>query len=68
MSTIKGTTRYENFGDTCIQGIETETKTDIAKGNYVFMSYTFQNPEDNRGNDLLFTSQHYGDFGVNAHY
>ena len=31
------------------------------------MNYTFQNPEDNRGNDLPFVAQHKGNFGVNAH-
>ena len=45
------TFRYENFADAHIQGVEMETKVDITKGNYVFMNYTFQNPEDNHGND-----------------
>ncbi len=60
--------RYENFADAHIQGVEMETKVDIAKGNYVFMNYTFQNPEDNHGNDLPFVAQHKGNIGVNAHY
>ncbi|HJW87684.1 MAG TPA: TonB-dependent receptor [Candidatus Brocadiaceae bacterium] len=60
--------RYENFADAHIQGVEMETKVDIAKGNYVFMNYTFQNPEDNHGNDLPFVAQHKGNVGVNAHY
>jgi iron complex outermembrane receptor protein len=68
LPTTQGTSRFENFGDAHIQGIEMETKVDITKGNYVFMNYTFQNPEDNRGNDLPFVAQHYGNFGVNVHY
>ena len=40
----------------------------IIKDNYVFMNYTFQNPEDNHGNDLPFVAQHKGNFGVNVHY
>lgn len=43
-----------------------ETRVDIT--NYVFMNYTFQNPEDNHGEDLPFTAQHHGYFGVNVHY
>ncbi|KAB2833891.1 MAG: TonB-dependent receptor, partial [Candidatus Brocadia sp.] len=39
---------------------------DITKGNYLFMNYTYQNPEDNRGNDLPFVAKHYGNFGVNV--
>ncbi|MBM4064269.1 MAG: TonB-dependent receptor [Planctomycetes bacterium] len=68
LPTAQGTTRYENYGDAHIQGIETETKIDITKGNYVFMNYTFQNPEDNDGNDMPFVAQHFGNFGVNTHY
>ncbi len=60
--------RYENFGDAHVQGIETETKVNISKGNYLFMNYTFQNPEDNHGNDLPSVAQHKGNFGVNVHY
>ena len=59
--------RYENFGDARVQGIEMETKVDITSGNYVFMNYTFQNPEDDDGNNLPFVSKHKGNFGVNAH-
>jgi iron complex outermembrane receptor protein len=44
-----------------------ETRVNIVKDNYVFMNYTFQNPEDNRGNDLPFVAQHHGNFGVNVH-
>ncbi len=62
------TFRYENFTDAHIQGVEMETKVDIAKGNYVFMNYTFQNPEDNHGNDMPFVAQHKGNIGVNVHY
>jgi len=45
-----------------------ETKVDIAKGNYVFMNYTFQSPEDDDGDDLPFVAKHKGNFGVNVHY
>ncbi|MCF6154553.1 MAG: TonB-dependent receptor [Candidatus Brocadia sp.] len=62
------TQRFENFGDARVQGIEMETRVEIMKDNYIFMNYTFQNPEDNRGNDLPSTAQHYCNFGVNAHY
>lgn len=62
------TSQYGNFGNARAQGIETETKIDIIKDNYVFMNYTFQNPEDNHGDDLPFVAQHYGNFGVNVHY
>ncbi len=63
-----GTTlRYENYGDGHVQGVEMETKVDIAGGNYLFMNYSFQNPEDNHGNDLPYVAQHKGNFGVNAH-
>lgn len=69
-STLEDTTRilsYENFGDAHVQGIEMETKVDINKGNYIFMNYTFQNPEDDDGNDLPFVAKHHGNFGVNVH-
>src|SRR3989339_1316782 len=62
------TSRYENFGDAHVHGVEMETKLDIAKDNYIFMNYTFQNPDDDDGNDLPFVAQHYGNFGVNIHY
>lgn len=64
----QNTSQYGNFGNARVQGIETETKIDIIKDNYIFMNYTFQNPEDNHGNDLPFVAQHYGNFGVNVHY
>ena len=64
----QNTSRYENFGDANIQGIEMETKVDIAKGNYVFMNYTFQDTEDDDGDDLPFVAKHKGNFGVNVHY
>ncbi len=63
-----GTSRFQNFGDAHVQGVEMETKVDICKNNYVFMNYSFQNPEDNHGNDLPFVAQHKGNFGVNAQY
>lgn len=59
---------YENVTNAHIQGVEMETKVDIAQGNYLFMNYTFQDPEDNHGNDLPFTAKHKGNFGVNVHY
>jgi len=64
----QNTSRYENFGDANIQGIEMETKVDIAKGNYVFMNYTFQDTEDDDGDDLPFVAKHKGNFGVNVRY
>ncbi|MCK6469925.1 MAG: TonB-dependent receptor [Candidatus Brocadia sinica] len=60
--------RFENFGDAHVQGVEMETRVDITKDNYVFMNYTFQNPEDNHGNDLPSVAQHKGNFGMNVHY
>ncbi len=65
--TTQTTSQFENFGDAHIQGIEMETKVYIKEGNYVFMNYTFQDPKDNRGNDLPFVAQHKGNFGVNVH-
>jgi iron complex outermembrane receptor protein len=65
LDVTQGTSRYENFGDAQVQGIEFETKVDMTKGNYIFMNYTFQNPEDDDGNDLPFVAQHTGNFGVN---
>ncbi len=62
------TRRYENFGNARVHGIEMDTKIDIMKGNYIFMNYTFQDTEDNDGNDLPFTAKHHGNFGVNVHY
>ena len=66
--TFQNTSRYENFGDARIQGLEMETKVDIANGNYVFMNYTFQDPEDDDGDDLPFVARHKGNLGVNVHY
>ena len=68
MESAQNTSRYENFGDARIQGVEMETKVDITKGNYVFMNYTFQSPEDDNGDDLPFVAKHKGNFGVNVHY
>ena len=64
----QNTSRYENFGDANIQGVEMETKVDIAKGNYVFMNYTFQDTKDDDGDDLPFVARHKGNLGVNVHY
>ena len=64
----QNTSRYENFGDAHIQGVEMETKVDIAKGNYVFMNYTFQDTKDDDGDDLPFVARHKGNFGVNVNY
>jgi iron complex outermembrane receptor protein len=68
VESAQNTSRYENFGDAHIQGVEMETKVDIAKGNYVFMNYTFQDPKDDDGDDLPFVARHKGNFGVNVHY
>ncbi len=68
LRTMQNTSRFENVGNAHIQGFEMETKVDIMKGNYVFMNYTFQNPEDDNGDDLPFVAQHKGNFGVNVHY
>ncbi len=68
VESAQNTSRYENFGDAHIQGVEMETKVDIAKGNYVFMNYTFQDTKDDDGDDLPFVAKHKGNFGVNVHY
>lgn len=68
MESNQNTSRYENFGDADVRGVEMETKVDIAKGNYVFMNYTFQNPEDDDGNDLPSVAKHKGNLGVNVRY
>lgn len=57
---------YENLTDAHVQGFEMNTRIDISKGNYVFMNYTFKNPEDEDGNDLPLVAQHTGNFGVNV--
>ena len=64
----RNTRRFENEKSAHVQGIEMETKVNIMKDNYIFMNYTFQNPEDDDGNDLPFVAQHTGNFGVNVHY
>lgn len=64
----RNTRRFENEKSAHVQGIEMETKVKIMKDNYVFMNYTFQNPEDNHGDDLPFVAQHKGNFGINVHY
>jgi iron complex outermembrane receptor protein len=64
----RNTRRFENEKSARVQGIEMETKVHIMKDNYVFMNYTFQNPEDNHGDDLPFVAQHTGNFGINVHY
>jgi len=58
---------YENLTNAHVQGFEVETRVDISKGNYIFMNYTFKNPEDEDGNDLPLVAQHTGNFGVNVH-
>jgi len=68
MESSPNTLRFENFGNAHVQGIELKTKVDIIKDNYLFMNYTFQNPEDNHGDDLPGVTQHHGNFGVNVHY
>ena len=64
---VLNTTSYDNVGDARVQGIEMETKVNISNGNYIFMNYTFQNPEDDDGNDLPSVAEHYGNFGANIH-
>jgi len=59
------TRRYDNFGDAHVQGIEAETRIDIGKGNYVFFNYTYQDPEDDQGNELPFVAKHKGNVGIN---
>lgn len=68
LRTVQNTSRFENAGKAYVQGFETETKVNIMKESYVFMNYTFQNPEDDNGDDLPFVAQHKGNFGVNVHY
>ncbi|HJW87287.1 MAG TPA: TonB-dependent receptor, partial [Candidatus Brocadiaceae bacterium] len=68
LRTVQNTSRFENTGKAYIQGFETETKVDIMKGNYVFMNYTFQNAEDDNGDDMPYVAQQKGNFGVNVHY
>ncbi len=62
------TSRYENFGNARVHGVEAETKVDISKGNYIFMNYTFQDPKDDNGRDLPFIAEHTGNFGVNMRH
>ena len=66
--TTQNTTIYDNFGDALVQGVEMETRVDIKDGTYLFMNYTFQDPEDDDGHDLPFVAEHKGNFGVNVHY
>ncbi len=68
LESSENVSQYENFGKAHIQGVEMETKVDLSKGNYLFMNYTFQEAEDDDGNDLPLTAQHKGNFGVNVHY
>ena len=60
--------KYENSGNARVHGVEAETKVDISKGNYIFMNYTFQDPEDSNGRDLSYIAEHTGTFGVNVHH
>lgn len=62
------TSQFENLGDAHVQGIEMEARVNITKGNYLLMNYTYQNPEDNRGDNLPFVAKHYGNFGINTHF
>ncbi len=59
---------YQNLTNAHVQGFEMETRVDISKGSYVFMNYTFKNPEGEDGNDLPLVAQHTGNFGVNANF
>jgi hypothetical protein len=43
LPTSQTTSRFENFGDASVQGIETETRIDINKGNYVFINKDLRN-------------------------
>ncbi|MCF6151137.1 MAG: TonB-dependent receptor [Candidatus Kuenenia stuttgartiensis] len=62
------TLRYENYGDGHVHGVEMETNVDIGGGNYLFMNYSFQDPNDDNGNDLPYVARHKGNFGVNVRY
>ncbi|MBM4053137.1 MAG: TonB-dependent receptor [Planctomycetes bacterium] len=66
LESAQESSRYENFGDAHIQGIEAEIKIDILNGNYIFMNYTFQDPQDDDGSNLPFVAKHKGNFGVNT--
>lgn len=66
LDTASETWQYDNFGDAHIQGFEVETKVNVSPGNYVFFNYTFQDPEDDHGNELPFVAKHKGNIGINA--
>ncbi|MBM4053674.1 MAG: TonB-dependent receptor [Planctomycetes bacterium] len=65
-STGLGYNKYDNYGDAYIHGIEFESQINIAKNNYLFMNYTFQDPNDESGKNLPFVAKHKGNFGVNV--
>ena len=68
LRTVQNTSRFENAGKAYVQGFETETKVNIMKESYVFMNYTFQNAEDDNGDNMPYVAQHKGNCGVNVHY
>lgn len=68
LRTVQNTSRFENTGKAYVQGFETETKVNIMKESYVFMNYTFQNAEDDNGDNMPYVAQHKGNCGVNIHY
>ncbi len=57
--------RFDNFGDARIYGIEAEGRIDFDDDNYIFMNYSYQNPEDDKGGDLPFVAKHKGNIGIN---
>ncbi|MCF6148334.1 MAG: TonB-dependent receptor [Candidatus Kuenenia sp.] len=66
LDSTQETWQYDNFGDAHIQGFEVETKINVSQGNYVFFNYTYQDPEDDHGNELPFVAKHKGNIGINA--
>ena len=68
LRTAQNTSRFENAGKAYVQGFETETKVNIMKESYLFMNYTFQNAEDDNGDNMPYIAQHKGNCGVNVHY
>ncbi|MCF6149149.1 MAG: TonB-dependent receptor [Candidatus Kuenenia sp.] len=60
-----GLWQFENFRDAYIHGIEFESRINFTKNNYLFMNYTFQDPNDENGKNLPFVTKHKGNFGVN---
>jgi iron complex outermembrane receptor protein len=64
----QSTSRYENFGDAYIQGIEAETRIDISDEINIFMNYTYQDAQDEEGHNMPFVAKHKGNFGINVKY